>query len=297
VIPLFMACAAPVDLGAPQWPTEGCTSVHRPVWGHTLTRGEEVWFRTEDGESIAGAVVAPVIDGCWPALLLVPPGFEGGLDAADELTTQQIAGAGVVVLAYDPRGRGDSTGDEDHVGARQQDDLAAVLSWLAARGEVDPTRVHVRTRSLGIAQAAGAVHRHPVLAPAGLFDLEGPGILPDDLAYANDHANETWDGVAGDEDWWLERSPREHLGAFAGDYLRVQAQEDHALGGFKGHAKALLNTAEDGAARSVRLNGVALSAISDEGQWHDDDVEDLSLEGRVKHDDPRALALLLEMLR
>ena len=293
----MLACAAPVDLGAPSWPTEGCSSTHAPQWGHTLTRGQGVELRTGDGEILVGAVVEPIVDGCWPAVLLVPPGFEGGLHEADELTTQELAGAGVVVLAFDPRGRGASSGEEDHVGAQQQDDLAAVLSWLAAREGVDPTRVFVRTRSLGIAQAAGALARHDVLAPAGLFDLEGPGILPDDLAYANDHANETWDEVAGDEAWWLERSPREHLGAFRGRYLRVQAREDHALGGFKGHAKALLNTAQSGSASSVLLNGLPLSSVSDEPQWHDDDVETLSLEGRVKHDDERAMTLLVEMLR
>ena len=293
----MLACAAPVELEAPSWPQEGCSSTHLPQWGHSLTRGEALELLTDDGESLAAALVEPVVDGCWPAVLLVPPGFEGGLKEADELTTQQLAGAGVVVLAFDPRGRGASTGEEDHVGARQQDDLAAVLAWLAAHERVDPTRVFVRSRSLGIAQASGALARHEVLAPAGLLDLEGPGILPDDLEYANDHANETWDEVAGDEAWWLERSPREHLGAFRGHYLRVQAREDHALGGFKGHAKALLNTAESGAASSVLLNGLPLSSVSDEAQWHDDDVETLSLEGRVKHDDPRAMTLLLEMLR
>jgi len=295
----LIACSAPVALPEPTWPDSGCRSTHAPALDAVRVSSGERTLSAPDGTVLAAALAAPLAQGCWPGLLLVPPGFDPGLQDTDQDTMAELAAAGVVVLAFDPRGRGASAGGEDHGGPTQQDDVASLLAWLAALDEVDPDRVYLRTRSLGIALAAGAVDRHPVLAPAGLLDIEGPGTLPDDLVHASAHTQERWDEVAGDEDWWLDRSPSEHLGAFRGAYRRVQAREDHALGAYRGHALTLLNVAE-GASSRADLNGVALAehrAVEEPPEWSPDDVEALSLGGTVQRDDARALELLVEMMR
>ncbi len=289
---LLLACApTPVDPDA--WPLVGCESRHRPAWGHALVFGEE--HRIEhDGTELAVRVLRPASQGapgCWPALVLVPPGFDEGLPEADSVDSQALAQSGVVVVTFDPRGRGLSEGQEQHGGPDQQDDLAAVLAWTAARADVDPRRVHLRSRSLGIVLATGALFRHPELDPAGLLDIEGPARLPEELEYAPEQTRDTFYRISSGAEWWELRSPDLSLPSFRGHYRRVQAAEDHALGGYMGHAQTLLNAAELGMASEVDLNGVSRPI------WSYEQVEDEVLQGRVKHDDLRAMELLIELLR
>jgi pimeloyl-ACP methyl ester carboxylesterase len=289
---LLLACA-PVPVDPDAWPVVGCQSHHRPEWGQALVFGEE--HRIEHDEiALAVQVLRPASqasDGCWPALVLVPPGFDEGLPEADSLDSQALAQSGVVVVTFDPRGRGQSQGEEQHGGPDQQDDLAAVLAWTASRPDVDPRRVHLRSRSLGIVLAGGALFRHPELAPASLMDIEGPARLPEELEYAPEQTRDTFYQISSGTEWWELRSPDRFLPSFRGHYRRVQALEDHALGGYLGHAQTLLNLAEVGMADEVDLNGFS------EEVWTYDQVEQRALEGRVKHDDLRAMELLIELLR
>ncbi len=286
VIAFLLACAdpAPVDIA---WPEDGCASVHVPAFGSAGPVVPEEFRIQHDGDELRVRVLRPAGSSCWPALVLVPPGFAEGLPQLDEPTANSLAAAGLVVVAFDPSGRGMSSGEEDYGGPVQQDDLAAVLAWTASLEVVDPARVAVVSRSLGIAMAAGALARHDV-APFGLVDIEGPAVLPDNLDYAPEQTRETLESVSEGSEWWAERSPHLNLGAHDGLYRRIQALEDHALGSFLGHAQALLNTAVDSAA-GTDLNGL------ERDYWTYDDVEADALDGRVKHDDRRALDLVLSL--
>ncbi len=279
----LLACteAITVEVG---WPETGCTSEHEPVLSSVEVSREEF---TLNGFNVA--VLRPRTEGCWPALVLVPPGFDEGLPELDEEVSEELAGAGLVVVAFDPPGRGLSEGEEDHGGPAQQDALAALLSWVAARDDVDPQRVVLRSRSYGLTLAAGAIHRHADLGVMALVDLEGPVTLPDDLEHVTEQSHDALYEAATGPDWWLERSPSEHLGSFSARYRRIQALEDHATGAWLGHAQAAVNEALDGNAASVDLNQV------ERERWSYEEVLSDALGGRIKHDDDRAVALLLEV--
>ena len=265
---------------AVDWPSAGCSV-------------EGVASGVQEGRARVNEVelrwLAPDAPGCWPALVLVPPGLEEGLPELDE--AEELAAARVFVVAFDPPGRGQSPGEEDHGGPTQQHALAAVLAWTAARDEVDPTRVGLRTRSYGLVMAAGALAGWPELDPLSLVDIEGPVRLPEDLEHVPDHSRETLTAAATGEAWWEERSPSEHLGQVRAHYRRIQALEDHATGLWLGHAQSGLNLAVEGEAARVDLNGVEREL------WSYEEVEEDALEGRVKHDDDRAVELILDALR
>lgn len=279
---LLLACASPQAV--PDWPSSGCESTHRAGLGSDLVRGDLGML--EGG--LAVATLSPLTQGCWPAIVLVPPGVEDGLPILDTELGAALAGAGIVVVAYDPSGRGQSAGEEDYGGQTHQGDLADVLRWTAAQEQVDPARITVLSRSLGIAASAGALGADPSLAVQNLVDLEGPALLPDDLQYVAEQAQDTLKEAAEGEDWWVQRSASLSLGGFGGHYLRIQALSDHATGTWLGHAVALLQAAELGAAAEVTLNGAPAAS------WDYEGVQALALEGRVKVDDPRAVALVLE---
>ncbi|MFT5583014.1 MAG: hypothetical protein ACI9VR_000591 [Cognaticolwellia sp.] len=279
---LALSCAAPEQV--PDWPGSGCESTHRAALGHTLVRGEQTVL--EPG--LALGVLSPMETGCWPAIVLVPPGIEDGLPILDTQMGAQLSSAGIVVVAYDPSGRGASGGEEDYGGPQHQADLSAVLRWTADLGAVDPTRVTVLSRSLGVAAAAGALGGDASLQVQNLVDLEGPATLPDDLQYVAEQAQETLYQAATGDDWWLARSASESLGVYPGHYMRIQALSDHATGTWVGHALRLMQVAEGGAAATASLNGVQAES------WDYQAVQDNALEGRVKVDDARAVVLVLD---
>jgi fermentation-respiration switch protein FrsA (DUF1100 family) len=226
--------------------------------------------------------------GCWPAVVLVPPGLEDGLSILDTELGAQLSSAGIVVVAYDPSGRGASGGQEDYGGPQHQQDLSAVLRFTASLDAVDPNRITVLSRSLGVAAASGALGGDPALQVQNLVDLEGPATLPDDLQYVAEQAQDTLLNVATGDDWWQARSASESLGSYSGNYLRIQALSDHATGTWLGHALRLMLVAQGGVAASASLNGVQAET------WDYDAVQAQALEGRVKVDDARAVALVLE---
>ena len=295
---------APEFVDPDVWPDSSCHSDHVPVLGSTLARWESHRLQMPDGVVLAVGLLLPAEAGCWPGILYMPEGFAPGLPEWDDPASAVVAGAGVVLAVFDPRGRGESSGEADYVGTGQQDDAAAVLAWLAGREDVDSARTYVRSRSLGVVLATGAVHRHPTLAPAGLVDIEGPGVLPDDLEHASEQARERWALISEGqgEEFWDERNPSQLLETFSGRYRRIQAIEDHQLGPYMGGAQAMLETASRGVSTTVDLNGLtpddAVETHSTQDVvWPYPMVQEFALEGRVKHDDVRALDLILDFIQ
>lgn len=290
LLTLTIACAPTSLTPSEAWPESGCVAAPPSLDDPTKrVHREALQITLPDGVIVAAELVRPRGDGCWPGLMLIPPGFEPGLPIQSSDAVELLARAGLVVLTYDPRGRGLSEGVEDHNGPVHQDDLAMLLRTLASQPEVDPDQVVARSRSFGVATLAGALARHPDLRPMAVMDIEGPALLPEDLEHAPTRNQETLAALATDAQWWDDRSAALHIGAYTGHYRRVQALNDHVMGEWLGHAASMLSAAAEGEAAWVDENGVESLT------WTEAEVEALSLGGRVKADDPRAIELLIDL--
>lgn len=289
LLALLTACLRPSPIGTDDWPASGCAAP--ATLSDTLRVGEQdALLALADGPTLAAGLLIPKEEGCYPAVLLVPPGFEPGLAELQEEAHQALAARGVVVMAFDPRGRGESEGEDDHGGPVHQDDLAAIATWLASRPEVDPARVVIRSRSFGVAMLAGALERHPSIAPVAVMDIEGPALLPDDLEHVPEFTRDNVSGMATDGQWWEDRSASLHIGSYTGHYERVQGRLDHATGPWRGHAVEMLQAAQAGAPRRVDLNGQPAEI------WDEDVVSELVLPGEIEHGDDAVIALLEALL-
>lgn len=84
------------------------------------------------------------------------------------------------VLMVDARGYGDSTGDVMALGWHGDDDIDAATDNLAARADVEPTRIGALGISMGGEEAIGAVGTNDVLRAVA---EEATGRRRDDLAW------------------------------------------------------------------------------------------------------------------
>ncbi|MFT5679854.1 MAG: pimeloyl-ACP methyl ester carboxylesterase [Myxococcota bacterium] len=215
----------------------------------------------DDDVAVSVAVRQP--RDCGGAVLIVPGGLQPGLELLDTDQADTLTDAGLTVVAFDPRGRGESEGEEDANGPIDQDDLAALLRWVAARERVDPDAVVLSSRSFGAAMAAGALSRHDDLRPLAWVDYEGPGWLEDDLTYAEgigpDALREFAEVAEDTAAWWDAREPAGLIGGVTTSYWRLQGLPDHALGGRIAHTLACVNGAT--AASEVTYNGQPLPLL------------------------------------
>jgi len=137
-----------------------------------------ITFRSA-GVSLAGTVVLPAESGRRPAVVLL-----GGSGPAPReplmVYARHFASLGLVALAFDKRGSGESQGDWTDASL---DDLAgdatAAMAFLAARPDVDPARIGV----WGVSQAGWVV---PLLAgraqrPAFSIVVTGGGATPREI--------------------------------------------------------------------------------------------------------------------
>ncbi len=163
-----------------------------------------------------------------PALVLVPGGSgSGGSFLTPPSTAQQLADAGMVVIVFDPDGRGRSEGQEDDDGFIQQDGLAAVLRFAAALPEVDADRLGLVSFSYGITMASGALARHPDLPVLFLIDWEGPADRNDTGGCDAAHTGHLQAHACDDEAFWSEREAAAFATQLALPYQRIQSEKDH----------------------------------------------------------------------
>jgi uncharacterized protein len=112
---------------------------------------EEVSFRTEDGTWLAGWYV-PSSNG---TAVIVAHGM--GSNRAGVLEHGAIlADHGFGVLMFDTRGQGRSEGRGMDLGWYGETNLGGAISYLAGRGDVDPSRIAILGLSLGGEEALGA---------------------------------------------------------------------------------------------------------------------------------------------
>ena len=269
-----MGCGRP-ERAPDGWPDNGCEAETSAAGSHTHSEESYVLLTTDETELAIGALW-PKKTRCAGAIVLVPPGYERGLKLLHGNQAESLAAANVAVISWDPRGRGDSNGNENHNGHVGQDDLAELLRWTADHKNIDPNAVMLYSRSFGGAIAAGALARHSDLQPMLWLDYESPGFLEEDLAYASEYNQENFASVLVDEEdpdaWWGQREPAGFMSEITTPYHRLQGLPDHALGTYIGHARAMLDNATS--ADELLYNGEHVSTPFDE-----DDARDNAIAG------------------
>jgi pimeloyl-ACP methyl ester carboxylesterase len=283
---LFLLGCAPVEHPPTTWPGDGCaqeqTDRRARRWHGLLVMA--------DGVALSVATREPA--GCSGAVVLIPGGLQPGLSLLDTAQADELVASGLAVVAFDPRGRGESEGAEDANGPVGQDDLAALTRWVAARDRIDPDAVVIFSRSFGAALAAGALSRHDDLRPLAWLDYEGPGWLEDDLQYAEGAGPDALRAFAGEVDdteaWWDAREPAGLIGGVTAPYWRLQGLPDHALGGRVEHTLACVNGAT--AAASVTYNGEPVSLPTTAEQLTED-----AIAGGLEPEDGLVTGILLTL--
>ena len=147
---------------------------------------QKVVFRGQ-GVRIVGKVTSPVTTGRHPALAILHGSEAGGRDGYD-LLVNFYSSLGFVVLTYDKRGVGDSTGfySENPTPANVDNlagDAVGALRALAARRDVDPARLGL----VGGSQAGWIIPRAAAKSPLVHFAVvvAGPAMSTgEEAAYA-----------------------------------------------------------------------------------------------------------------
>ncbi|MCD5408241.1 PQQ-binding-like beta-propeller repeat protein, partial [Candidatus Bipolaricaulota bacterium] len=220
---------------------------------------EQAWVLDEEGHRIYAAWWRPEGEGPFPAVVFVPAIGPGVLALGDP-AFRELAQAGFVVASFNPEGRGRegedrSEGEETCQGPNQQEDLKAVVEYLAALPYVDVDNIGVISFSGGSLLAGPALGRWPELPVAYWVDGEGPHDGSIILRAPCGHPSTRVDPSPGNLAFWAERAPVRFIGNFRGMYLRVQAEVDHAQGDYHEHALAMVAAALAGGVPWVRVNG------------------------------------------
>ena len=190
-----------------------------------------------------------------PAIILVPGGTADSGGLVQE--AGQILQSGLIVVLFDPDGRGKSEGVEDYNGYKQQDGLAAVVRFTAALSQVDPARIGIATFSYGITMGSGALARYPDLPVRYLIDWEGPV----DRNYTTTGCGPNRPGgiqwqACSNQAWWAEREAITFISKIHVPYQRIQSEKDHVQENNQ-HAIDIVNTAVKAGLAFVRLNDYA----------------------------------------
>lgn len=114
----------------------------------TAVKAERITFSSE-GIELAGELRLPDTDGPRPAVALTGP-FTGVKEQVLGTYAELLAQAGLVTLAFDHRGFGDSGGRRQHEDSQGKlADLRAAVGVLAGRPEVHPAQIGVVGVCLG----------------------------------------------------------------------------------------------------------------------------------------------------
>jgi hypothetical protein len=206
----------------------------------------ETWVTAPNNNDLYTRVVRPVPalypGQRFPVLIAVPGGTGAGAPLADNPGYRNLAAGGFVVIAFNAEGRGSgargnlvSEGTENCNGFVHQDDLKAIVEYVTTLPNVDVSNIGVETSSFGIAIGAGALGRYPNLPVAYLVDQEGPHdnrvITFYDAGHETavcGHLSTVTDPSPANVAFWAEREAVRYIDSYAGRYLRMQAEFDHA---------------------------------------------------------------------
>ncbi len=152
------------------------------------------------------------------ALVLVPGGRDGAATFIEsERGVTDFTRAGYAVVVFDPEGRGQSVGVENHNGAVQQDGLKAIVDYAALLPGIE--RVGIVSFSYGITMASGMMARYPEASVAFLVDWEGPANRTHSGGCDDDATGHITDAGCGNTAFWSEREAEQFIGALHVPYL------------------------------------------------------------------------------
>jgi hypothetical protein len=229
---------------------------------------ESVTVVSKSGYKIAAKIHRPVDGGSHHGVLLVPGTNDTGdvfLRWSQPINAMELASMGLVVMTFDPAGRGDSWGEEDYGGIEHQDDVVASLVYLSERS--DTKDLGVVSISLGLAMACGALANLPEgLEISWFVDWEGPcdreiitagGAI---MVPAMGHS-------LNDDVYWMPREALKHVGSIKCGYHRLQAVPDHAQPKETRHATRMIQEVSTGEAAWFKINNHARGSVPDAVDW------------------------------
>lgn len=206
-------------------------------------------------------IYAPTKEGAtkYPVLVLVPGGNGAGSTAFRPDEMQRYADLGFLAVAFDPDGRGRSTGTENYNGFIHQDGLKAVIEYAVGLSKSDG-RVVLVSLSYGVTMATGTLSRYPRLPVVFYMDWEGPADR-NDTGGCDASGTGHLGSVASctDAAFWAEREAATFIKQIRVPYQRLQSKKDHAQPD-NNHALLLINNATNtayggqGVAPWTRLN-------------------------------------------
>jgi hypothetical protein len=227
------------------------------------TTYSETWVESPAGCRLYAHIHRPATDGPYPGVVFVPGGMSSGTDydGGTEVTADDVASLGFVVLHYDPSGRGRTGGEENHWGHVHQQELAIVLEHLANLPGVVRNNIGVFSFSIGIGIAAGALAEYSLPFVKYIFDWEGPSNRIN--ITKNDTHKPLENFPSSNLEFWRYREAARFMGDVECGYFRYQSQRDHVQGNYKGHAIELVNLAAKGKAKWTQLNDNPMNIILD----------------------------------
>lgn len=166
----------------------------------------------------------------YPGIVLIP----GAINASNVFDRRGdasiLAMNGLVVIHWDPEGRGKSGGEENAGGFAHQDGFHAILKYLESLPFVDKENIGIVSYSYGVT-FAGGVTRYPDNpkikfwldweGPSDRKAIEKPLLLMPERVHLPLHA-------LTDENYWKQREAVTFLKELNCPYLRIQAAHDHA---------------------------------------------------------------------
>jgi hypothetical protein len=164
----------------------------------------------------------------YPAVTLIPGGSGNGQGFDTNGLATNVAEEGLVLMHFDPDGRGLSTNHgtytyEDYCGYLQQDGLRTILSYLAVRNYVDTLNLGLWTQSYGITLGTGMAARYGTPRLKFLIDWEGPADRTETALVNGGHVPHD----TADHGFWSEREAGPFARFLYCRYIRGQSDTDH----------------------------------------------------------------------
>jgi hypothetical protein len=266
-----VSTAAPQPTITPQSTAEPESEIVFPDSGTALLS-----IPSLNGNQIGVRITKPEGGGPFPALIGVAGGDQSYAYKTD--IASELQEMGIVAVDFAPQGRAGSKGEDNFHGPVHQDDLKALVDFVADQAFVQPDNIGMLTYSYGIVMATGALSRYPDMPVAFLIDWEGPASPGRDLmrglengeAWASDlilyfsakpemsreemEAFVIHGGVISDEAYWVDRDAARFAEDLPCPYLRVQFDVDHVQGTYKYHMMEIINAATEKSGQWTRCN-------------------------------------------
>lgn len=262
------------DTNDPGWPNPD-PGHWVPDYQHNRAQvREDHWITTPDGVKLHMLLYRPVDSSPanqYPGVILVPGGDNEALvweNLYRKTNAFELVNAGLIILTFDPRGRGFSEGTENYYGKIHQDDFKLIIEWFNRHPHIIPGGIGVASFSFGITLAVPTLGRYPELPARFLLDNEGS---------IDRYYNTNWDEPkyldimrghdTSDDEFWSEREPIDHISNVACPYFRLETDYSHYSHRHTYEAAILMvNSAINGSSPYVQLNDNQPNVILDESE-------------------------------